>query len=101
MPAWIMPPVRPPRQGIVLAGLAPGRTPRAGGVRHLLAGNLSNSYARFSPATMATTGRVEGDNRVESGLITSVELTVFWMLVAVAIVAVVTKYIRLPYTVAL
>ncbi len=37
----------------------------------------------------------------EGGLITSVELTLFWMLVAIAIVAVATKYIRLPYTVAL
>jgi CPA1 family monovalent cation:H+ antiporter len=36
-----------------------------------------------------------------SQLITSVELTLFWMLVAVAVVAVVTKRIRLPYTVAL
>jgi CPA1 family monovalent cation:H+ antiporter len=37
----------------------------------------------------------------EGGLITSVELTLFWMLVAIAIVAAATKYIRLPYTVAL
>ena len=34
-------------------------------------------------------------------LITSVELTIFWMLVAVAVVALVTRRIRLPYTVAL
>ena len=38
---------------------------------------------------------------MNDALITSVELTVFWMLVAVAVVAVVTKRIRLPYTVAL
>ena len=34
-------------------------------------------------------------------LISDVELTVFWMLVAVAVVALVTKRIRVPYTIAL
>src|SRR5690349_24462432 len=37
----------------------------------------------------------------ESSVITSVEVTLFWMLVAVAVVALVTRRIRLPYTVAL
>ena len=34
-------------------------------------------------------------------LITGAEITIFWMLVAVAVVAIVTKRIRMPYTVAL
>ncbi len=34
-------------------------------------------------------------------MITSIEVTIFWMLVAVAVVALVTQRIRLPYTVAL
>ena len=35
------------------------------------------------------------------GIIGSSAITVFWMLVAVAVVALLTKRIRLPYTVAL
>jgi CPA1 family monovalent cation:H+ antiporter len=37
----------------------------------------------------------------QTPLITSIELTLFWMLVAVVVVALITKRIRLPYTVAL